>query len=129
MSKFHHTDYVRLLSRVSNFSYTSQDSLRRLINDNDCYQDIDQLCHSWVQELYNWDDSVSKMPNASDWNWSRIHPCFCIRHGASLTKHKMGANNRYSMLLVISPHADESCRTNTKSSRIVCTLIIANGLI
>ena len=95
VSIFHHTDYVRLLSRVSNFSYTSIDSLRRLINDNDCYQDVDQLCHSWVEELYKWDTSISKLPNASDWNWSRIHPCFCIRHGTSLSNHQAGMNNRY----------------------------------
>ena len=94
VSKFHHTDYVRLLSRVSNFSYTSEDSFRRLINDNNCYQDVDQLCHSWVQELYKWDTSISKLPNASDWNWSRIHPCFCIRHGASLSNHQASTNVR-----------------------------------
>ena len=96
LSKFHHTDHERLLSRVSMFSYTSQDSLRRLINDNDCYQDLDQLCLSWVEELYKWDTSISKLPNASDWNWSRIHPCFCIRHSARLSNHQAGTNNRYT---------------------------------
>ena len=95
LSKFHHTDHERLLSRVSTFSYTSQDSLRRLINDNYCYQDVDQLCHSWVEELYKWDTSISKLPNASDWNWSRIHPCFCIRYSARLSNHQAGINNRY----------------------------------
>ena len=95
VSKFHHTDFERLLSRVSNFSYTSQDSLRHLINDNDCYQDVDQLCHSWVQELYKWDASISKLTNESDWNWSRIHPCFCVRHSASLSNHQAGTNIRY----------------------------------
>ena len=98
VSKFHHADYERLLSRASlDFSYTNQESLRRLIHDNDCYQDVDQLCHSWVQELYQWDTSISKLPNASDWNWSRIHPCFCIRHSTSLSNkgHQAATNSRY----------------------------------
>ena len=82
ITKFYNIDHGRSLigNDIIQLTYSSYDSLLKVMKDNRCFQTIDQLCQPWVQLLYDMDTSVNKDPTSADWSPDYIHICMCLRY-------------------------------------------------
>ena len=94
---FYDFDFGRTFSHFesSKFQYAHEHVLIDLLNASDCYQTIEQRCQPWVERLYNIDHRIPKYPVSSEWSWSSVHPCFCLKFVLSLspkspTNHSKG---------------------------------------
>ena len=96
LTTIHNVDYGRLAIEKSIlvFKFQNQQGLRQIINSNNCFQSLDQLCRPLFQQLYDMDDSIDKDPTSPGWSWTHIHHCMCIRYTNVLTLNASRNNER-----------------------------------
>ena len=91
ITKFHNIDHDRIVTQhiKSDFRYSFDGFSYRPDQNETCHQSVDQLCHSWVQRLYDIDKGEEERNM-----FESIHACQCLRYRHALNSGHSDVNTR-----------------------------------